>query len=98
MTCRLRDLLGPGSRFMAVAGSLGFEPGPHDAAPGTANAALVNLMRQISRLLGPRGVVVHTIAPGPWTLLASMPSPKRGRRKAVSPSRRSSPVTGTGPA
>lgn len=61
----LRDLLGPGSRFMAVAGSLGFEPGPHDAAPGTANAALVNLMRQISRLLGPRGVVVHTIAPGP---------------------------------
>lgn len=50
---------------MAIAGSLGFEPGPRDAAPGTANAALVNLMRQVSQLLGPRGVVVHTIAPGP---------------------------------
>jgi NAD(P)-dependent dehydrogenase (short-subunit alcohol dehydrogenase family) len=55
----------PGSRFVAIAGSLGFEPGPRDAAPGTANAALVNLMRQVALLYGPRGVVVHTIAPGP---------------------------------
>jgi NAD(P)-dependent dehydrogenase (short-subunit alcohol dehydrogenase family) len=55
----------PGSRIVAVAGSLGFEPGPHDAAPGTANAALVNLMRQVAQLYGPRGIVVHTLAPGP---------------------------------
>jgi NAD(P)-dependent dehydrogenase (short-subunit alcohol dehydrogenase family) len=55
----------PGSRIVAVAGSLGFEPGPRDAAPGTANAALVNLMRQVAQLYGPRGVVVHTLAPGP---------------------------------
>jgi NAD(P)-dependent dehydrogenase (short-subunit alcohol dehydrogenase family) len=61
----VRDHLVPGSRFVAVAGSLGFEPGPRDAAPGTANAALVNLMRQVARLYGPRGVVVHTLAPGP---------------------------------
>lgn len=61
----VRPRLVPGSRFIAVAGSLGFEPGPHDAAPGTANAALVNLMRQLARLEGPRGIVVHTIAPGP---------------------------------
>lgn len=53
------------ARFVAIAGSLGLEPGPYDAAPGTANAALMNLMQQISRLLGPRGVSVHTIAPGP---------------------------------
>ncbi|MFN8196373.1 MAG: SDR family oxidoreductase [Nocardioidaceae bacterium] len=60
-----RDRLVEGSRFVAVAGSLGFEPGPLDAAPGTANAALANLMRQLSQLWGPRGVTVHTIAPGP---------------------------------
>lgn len=61
----VRDQLGAGSRFVAIAGSLGFEPGPLDAAPGTANAALTNLMRQLSQLYGPRGVTVHTIAPGP---------------------------------
>jgi NAD(P)-dependent dehydrogenase (short-subunit alcohol dehydrogenase family) len=55
----------PGSRIIAVAGSLGLEPGPHDAAPGTANAALINLMRQVAQLYGPRGVLVHTLAPGP---------------------------------
>lgn len=51
--------------FVAVAGSLGFEPGPRDALPGTANAALANLMRQLSQLHGPQGISVHTIAPGP---------------------------------
>jgi NAD(P)-dependent dehydrogenase (short-subunit alcohol dehydrogenase family) len=61
----VRDRLADGSRFVAIAGSLGFEPGPLDAAPGTANAALTNLMRQLSQLYGPRGVTVHTIAPGP---------------------------------
>ncbi|MFT4393538.1 SDR family NAD(P)-dependent oxidoreductase [Gordonia lacunae] len=61
----VRDHLADGSRFVAVAGSLGLEPGPLDAGPGTANAALFNLMRQISALYGPRGVTVHTIAPGP---------------------------------
>lgn len=61
----VRDHLEEGSRFVAVAGSLGIEPGPLDAGPGTANAALLNLMRQISVLYGPRGVTVHTVAPGP---------------------------------
>jgi NAD(P)-dependent dehydrogenase (short-subunit alcohol dehydrogenase family) len=65
MTRACRDRLVPGSRLVAVAGSLGFEPGPLDSAPGTANAALVNLMRQFSQLYGPRSVVVHTLAPGP---------------------------------
>ncbi|NKY65767.1 SDR family oxidoreductase [Gordonia rubripertincta] len=61
----VRDHFVPGSRFVSIAGSLGIEPGPLDAAPGTANAALLNLMRQISALYGPRGVTAHTIAPGP---------------------------------
>ncbi|MCO7191980.1 SDR family NAD(P)-dependent oxidoreductase [Pseudonocardia sp. McavD-2-B] len=61
----VRDRLEPGSRFVAVGGSLGLEPGPLDAGPGTANAAVFNLMRQISALYGPRGITTHTIAPGP---------------------------------
>lgn len=61
----VRDHFIEGSRFVSIAGSLGLEPGPLDAGPGTANAALLNLMHQISELYGPRGVTVHTIAPGP---------------------------------
>lgn len=61
----VRDSFGDPATFVTVAGSLGFEPGPMDAGPGTVNAALANLMRQISLLYGPRGVAVHTIAPGP---------------------------------
>jgi NAD(P)-dependent dehydrogenase (short-subunit alcohol dehydrogenase family) len=61
----VRDQLVPGSRIVTVAGSLGLEPGPLDAAPGTVNAAVFNLMRQLSALLGPKGVTTHTIAPGP---------------------------------
>lgn len=61
----VRDQLVPGSRFVTIAGSLGLEPGPLDAAPGTVNAAVFNLMRQLSALYGPKGVTTHTIAPGP---------------------------------
>lgn len=61
----VRAHLVDGARFVAIAGSLGVEPGPLDAGPGTANAALLNLMRQISALYGPRGITTHTIAPGP---------------------------------
>lgn len=61
----VRDHLAGDARFVAIAGSLGFEPGPMDAGPGTVNAALANLMRQVSRLYGPKGLVTVTIAPGP---------------------------------
>ena len=61
----VRGHLVDGSRFVTIAGSLGLEPGPLDAVPGTANAAVLNLMRQLSALYGPRGVTTHTIAPGP---------------------------------
>ncbi|MEV8195382.1 SDR family oxidoreductase [Rhodococcus pyridinivorans] len=61
----VRGHLVPGSRFVTVAGSLGLEPGPLDAGPGTVNAAVFNLMRQLSALYGPKGITTHTIAPGP---------------------------------
>ncbi|SDB81570.1 NAD(P)-dependent dehydrogenase, short-chain alcohol dehydrogenase family [Raineyella antarctica] len=61
----VRDRLAEPASFVSVAGSLGFEPGPLDAGPGAVNAALANVMRQVSLLYGPRGLAVHTIAPGP---------------------------------
>jgi NAD(P)-dependent dehydrogenase (short-subunit alcohol dehydrogenase family) len=61
----VRDHLVEGSRFVAFAGTLGLEPKAHEAGPGAVNAALFNLMKQISLIYGPRGVRVHTVAPGP---------------------------------
>jgi NAD(P)-dependent dehydrogenase (short-subunit alcohol dehydrogenase family) len=61
----VRDHLRRASRFVAFAGTLGLEPGAHEAGPGAINAGLFNLMKQISLLYGPRGVTVHTMAPGP---------------------------------
>jgi len=61
----VRDRLGRGSRFVAFAGTLGIEPRAHEAGPGAINAGVLNLMRQISLIYGPRGVTVHTICPGP---------------------------------
>jgi NAD(P)-dependent dehydrogenase (short-subunit alcohol dehydrogenase family) len=61
----VRDHLVRGSRFVTFAGTLGIEPRAHEAGPGAINAAVLNIMRQISLLYGPRGVTVHTIAPGP---------------------------------
>ena len=61
----VRDHLGQGSRFVTFAGTLGIEPRQHEAGPGAINAAVFNAMRQISLLYGPKGVTVHTIAPGP---------------------------------
>lgn len=61
----VRDHLTDGSRFVAFAGTLGLEPKAHEAGPGAVNAALFNLMKQISLIYGPRGVRVHTVAPGP---------------------------------
>jgi NAD(P)-dependent dehydrogenase (short-subunit alcohol dehydrogenase family) len=61
----VRDHLARGSRFVTFAGTLGLEPRAHEAGPGAINAAVFNMMRQISLLYGPKGVTVHTIAPGP---------------------------------
>lgn len=55
----------PGSRIVTFAGSLGLEPRGTEAGPGVVNAAVFNLMRQLSIVHGPRGVTTHTISPGP---------------------------------
>jgi len=54
-----------GSRLVAIGGHYGFEPTSYAAAAGVANAALVNVMRQLSLAYGSRGITSHLIAPGP---------------------------------
>lgn len=54
-----------GSRLVAIAGHYGLEPTAYAAAAGVANAALFNVMRQLSLACGPRGITAHTLAPGP---------------------------------
>lgn len=53
------------SRLVAIAGHYGLEPTAYAAAAGVANAALFNLMRQLSLAYGGRGITAHTLAPGP---------------------------------
>ena len=56
------------SRIVVLGGNLGYDPIPEAATAGVGNAALANLIRQLSRVLGPRGVTCHVVAPGPvWT-------------------------------
>jgi NAD(P)-dependent dehydrogenase (short-subunit alcohol dehydrogenase family) len=55
----------PGSRIAMIAGTLGIEPKPSSAGPGAINAGVLNLMRQLGDVYGPRGVTTHTLVPGP---------------------------------
>ena len=56
------------SRVIVLGGNLGYDPIPEAATAGVGNAALANLVKQLSRSLGGRGVTVHMVAPGPvWT-------------------------------
>lgn len=59
------DKLVDGARLVAIAGHYGLEPAPYATAAGVANAAIVNLTRQLSLAYGPRGITAHVIAPGP---------------------------------
>lgn len=59
------DRLVAHSRLVAIGGHYGLEPTAYAAAAGIANASIVNLMRQLSLALGPRGITAHVIAPGP---------------------------------
>jgi len=54
-----------GSRIIAIGGHYGLEPTAYAASAGVANAALVNVSRQLSLAYGPRGITAHVIAPGP---------------------------------
>jgi NAD(P)-dependent dehydrogenase (short-subunit alcohol dehydrogenase family) len=61
----VRERMGPGSRFVAIAGTLGIEPGPSEAGPGAVNAGLLNVMKQISLNRAEQGFTVHSLVPGP---------------------------------
>src|SRR3546814_10177084 len=52
-----------GSRLVAVGGHYGFEPTAYAATAGVANAALANLVRQMSWAYGELGVTSHLVAP-----------------------------------
>ena len=54
-----------GSRLVAIGGHYGFEPNAYAATAGVANAALANVVRQVSWAYGSRGITAHLIAPGP---------------------------------
>ena len=56
---------GDNARIVAIGGHYGLEPTEYAASAGVANAALVNVMRQLSLAYGRRGISAHTIAPGP---------------------------------
>jgi NAD(P)-dependent dehydrogenase (short-subunit alcohol dehydrogenase family) len=55
----------PQGRIVAFAGSFGLEPRWTEAGPGAVNAAVLNLMRQLSQVYGPQGITTHTLCPGP---------------------------------
>ncbi len=57
--------LAAGSRIVAIGGHYGLEPTAYAAAAGVANAAILNVVRQLSMAYGPRGITAHTIVPGP---------------------------------
>ncbi len=57
--------LSPGSRIVAIGGHYGLEPTAYAAAAGVANAAILNVVRQLSLAYGPRGITAHTVVPGP---------------------------------
>lgn len=57
--------LGVNSRLVAIGGHYGFEPTAYAATAGVANAALINLVRQLSLAYGERGITAHLVAPGP---------------------------------
>lgn len=59
------DRLVRGSRLVAIGGHYGFEPSAYAATAGVANAALANVVRQLSWACGARGVTAHLVAPGP---------------------------------
>jgi NAD(P)-dependent dehydrogenase (short-subunit alcohol dehydrogenase family) len=68
MVRALLDRFGDNGRVVAIGGNLGYDPIPEAATAGIGNAALANAMRQLSQALGPRGITVNIVAPGPvWT-------------------------------
>ncbi|MDO9029573.1 MAG: SDR family oxidoreductase [Hydrogenophaga sp.] len=84
---RAADLrLAKGSRIVAIGGHYGFEPSAYAATAGVANAALANVVRQLSWAYGDRGVTAHLVAPGPAdTERLRRVATARGAREGLSP-------------
>lgn len=59
------ERLNTGSRIVAIGGHYGLEPTAYAAAAGVANAAILNVVRQLSLAYGARGITAHTVVPGP---------------------------------
>jgi NAD(P)-dependent dehydrogenase (short-subunit alcohol dehydrogenase family) len=59
------DRLCEGARLVGIGGHYGFEPTAYASAAGVGNAALMNVIRQLSLAYGSRGITAHLIAPGP---------------------------------
>jgi NAD(P)-dependent dehydrogenase (short-subunit alcohol dehydrogenase family) len=83
LTRGLTPLFVPGSAIVVVGGNLAYDPIPHAATSGIANAALANAVRQLQFPLGELGVRIHVVAPGPvdtnrWWQLAESEATKRG--------------------
>ncbi len=53
------------SRLVGIGGHYGLEPTAYASAAGVGNAALLNVIRQLSLAYGPRGITAHLVAPGP---------------------------------
>jgi len=78
--------LAKGSRIVAIGGHYGFEPSAYAATAGVANAALANVVRQLSWAYGDRGVTAHLVAPGPAdTERLRRVATARGAREGLSP-------------
>jgi NAD(P)-dependent dehydrogenase (short-subunit alcohol dehydrogenase family) len=74
-----------GSRLVAIGGHYGFEPTAYACTAGVANAALANLVRQLSWAYGERGVTSHLVAPGPAdTERLRRVATDRGAREGIS--------------
>src|SRR3546814_16621470 len=61
----VEDRLHRHSRLVAIGGHYGFEPTAYAATAGVANAALANVVRQMSWAYGGEGGTAHLVAPGP---------------------------------
>lgn len=54
-----------GARIVAIGGLYGFEPNTYAATAGVCNAAIANVVRQLSLAYGARRITAHLLSPGP---------------------------------
>lgn len=54
-----------GARIVAIGGLYGLEPNAYAATAGVCNAAVANVVRQLSLAYGARRITAHLLSPGP---------------------------------